>query len=417
MRNKILFATVIFFQTILFASGGSVYTRIGLGELNYNFSARRFGLGELGYGIADREFLNYANPASWNQIGLTRFETGLMVNAVDQNSANTSVFNSNSYYTGLMAGFPVDRQNGISVAAGIVPYSNVAYELIADESNTLVDPHKTTYKGDGGIFKIFFGTSYRLPFGFSLGASFDYYNGKINNTTSVAFNDSSTFHDASFKREFSYHGIGGTFGLISNDLSTFFGESEFKDFRVGISFSPQVTLSSDTTITFTSLVGDSEFKSGTLKTKLPNRFGIGTSFRLTDNYLFTLDYMTQAMSQLEWGTKTTNQLQDISKYSFGVEYRPSYNTTGFWKQLMLRGGASYENTPYVFNGTSINQLSLYAGFSIPLDFERGGYANTIDVGFQYARRGTTDNKLIQENIYKINVSLSFGELWFIQSER
>lgn len=417
MRNKILLLIVFLTQSVLFASGGSIYTRIGLGELNYNFSARRFGLGELGYALADRDFLSYANPASWNQIGLTKFETGIMVNAVEQSTTSTSVFNSNSYYTGVMVGFPISRENGISFAGGIVPYSNVGYDLIADEKSSLVDPHKTTYKGDGGIYKIFFGTSYRLPFDFSLGASFDYYNGKINNTTSVAFDDSSLFRDATFKREFSYHGIGATLGLISSDLSKLFGESDFKDFRIGLSFSPQVNLSSDSTNTFTSLIGDYEYNSGVTKTKLPYRLGVGASFKLTDNYLFVLDYLQQPMSELSWGGIKTSQMQDISKYSFGVEYRPSYNSTGFLKQVMLRGGASYENTPYVFNGTSVNQLSVYAGLSLPLDFERAGFSNTIDIGFQYGRRGTTDNKLIQENIYKFYVTINFGELWFIPTER
>ncbi|MEW6653242.1 MAG: hypothetical protein AB1394_07205 [Bacteroidota bacterium] len=415
MRNKILLLTFFLLQNVLLASGGSVYTRIGLGELTYNFSARRFALGELGFSIADRDYLSYTNPASWNQLLLTRFETGFMVNSVKQTTAAASVFNSNSYYTGLMFGFPIDRKNGISFAAGIVPYSNVAYELIASESNPLVDPHKTTYKGDGGIFKLFFGTSYRLPFGLSLGASFDYFNGKINNTTSVAFGDTSTFHNATFLREFSYHGIGATFGMISNDLSSLFGENVFKDFRIGLSYSPQINLSSDTTITFSSLVGDSEFKSGALKTKLPHRLGIGASFKITDNYLFTLDYMTQSMSRLEWGSEKSSQLQDISKYSFGVEYTPSYDAVGFLKQLSLRGGISYEKTPYVFGGTTIDQLSIYCGLSIPLKFEYS--FNSLDIGFQYGRRGTTENKLIREDLFKVNFSLSFGELWFIQSER
>lgn len=415
MRNKILLLSIFIIQNFLIASGGSVYTRIGLGELNYNFSARRFGLGELGYSIADRDYLSYANPASWNTIGLTRFETGVMANIVNQSNTSSSVYNTNSYYTGLMFGFPVDRQNGISLVAGIVPYSNVSYELIANEKNPLVDQHKTTYKGDGGIFKFFFGTSYRLPFGLSLGASFDYYNGKTNNTTSVAFDDTSSFHNATFLREFSYHGIGGTFGLISNDLSQILGQNDIKELRVGFSFSPQIQLSSDTTITFNSIVGESVFKSGVLKTKLPLRLGLGASFKYTDNYLFTLDYMTQSMSQLEWGNEKSSRLQDISKYSFGVEYTPSYDAVGFFKQLSLRGGVSYENTPYILNGNTIDQFSVYFGVSIPMKFEYS--INSLDIGFQYGRRGTTENKLVQENLYKINFSLSFGELWFIQSER
>jgi hypothetical protein len=79
---------------------------------------------------------------------------------------------------------------------------------------------------------------------------------------------------------------------------------------------------------------------------------------------------------------------------------------------MLRVGFSFEQTQYVFNGKGIDQYSLYTGFSLPLDFD-----NTLDVGFQYGKRGTKENNLLSENFYKFSITLSIGELWFIQTER
>lgn len=412
MKKIKILLLIISFQTLAFAGGGSVYSRYGLGEFRYAFSARRIGMGELGYSIADREFLSNSNPASWNQLGLTRFETGIFVNAGDHSSSTKSVFNSTTYFNGLMLGFPIDRSNGIAFVSGITPYTNVSYEILSSEQNNLVEEHKVTYIGEGGLQKLFFGTSYRLPFDFSLGASFDYYIGEINNNTSIVFSDTSKFHDATFKRQFSYHGIGFTAGLISSDLSKFFGASDFKEFRIGVSFSPQVNLSADSASTYVSIIGTYENSTGSIKSKLPMRLGIGASFRITDRYLFSFDYMQQPMSEFELGNIKSNNLQDISKFSFGFEYHPDAKFNDYWSLIMLRTGLSYEKTPYKFNGESINQFSIYAGCSLPLSYE-----NSLDIAFQYGRRGTTDKNLLQENIYRLTFSLSLGELWFIRTER
>lgn len=411
-KIKILLLTLSL-QSLLFAGGGSVYTRYGLGEFKYSFSARRFGMGELGYSVADRDFVSSLNPASWTKISFTRFETGLSVDASTQNSASSkSVFNSYASFKGLIFGFPISRDNGIAFVSGIVPYTNVSYQVLSSEVSDLVPEHQVTYTGEGGISKLFFGSSYNLPFGFSLGLSFDYYNGRINNNTEIVFGDSTTYHDATFKRQFNYHGIGMTAGLISGDISKLFGASDFKEFRVGFSLSPQVSLSADSSSTYVSLIGTYDNVTGSIKSTLPMRLGIGASFQITDNYLFSLDFMHQPMSKFDLGGVKSNVLQDISKFSFGFEYQPTARYNSFWGLVMLRAGLSYENTPYKFNGESINQTSVYAGCSLPLSWE-----NTLDIGFQYGIRGTTNKNLLQEKVYKFNFSLSIGELWFIQTER
>ncbi len=412
MKKINLLLLILLIQTALLAGGGSVYSRYGLGDFRYSFSARRIGLGELGYSIADREFISTLNPASWNKLGLTRFETGLYVNSLNYESSQKSVFKSTAYFNGLVFGFPISKDYGISFASGLTPYSNVSYEILSSEKNELVPEHKVTYLGEGGIQKLFFGSSLSLPLDFAIGASFDYYMGEISNNTDILFQDTLGFHSATFKRQLSYRGIGFTAGLISPDISKLFGESVFKDFHIGLSISPQVNLSADSSTTNVTLIGTYAANSGTVKGKLPLRFGFGTSFRITDNYLFTFDYLIHKMSQFELGNIKSKNIQDISKFSFGVEYHPTAKFNDYWSLVMLRGGFSYEKTPYIFNGESINQLSLYTGCSLPLSYE-----NSIDIAFQYAKRGTTTKNLIEENFYRLTFSLSLGELWFVRIER
>ncbi len=171
-------------------------------------------------------------------------------------------------------------------------------------------------------------------------------------------------------------------------------------------------MSADSANVYSTTIGSYNESTGSLKANLPARIGIGTSFKFDKNYLFTLDYMSQSMEDFTWDGKKSISLQNANKLSFGMEYRPDYNENGFWNQTMLRAGISYEKTPYKVSGYSVDQLSLTAGVSLPLS-----YGNTIDLGFQYSKRGTQDFSLVKENLYRFNVAISIGELWFIQVER
>ena len=70
---KILFMFLAVNQ-LLFAQGGPIYSRYGIGDLIPSHTARRMGFGGLGIGISDRLYLSGVNPASWNDVNLTHFE-------------------------------------------------------------------------------------------------------------------------------------------------------------------------------------------------------------------------------------------------------------------------------------------------------------------------------------------------------
>ena len=70
------------------------------------------------------------------------------------------------------------------------------------------------------------------------------------------------------------------------------------------------------------------------------------------------------------------------------------------------------NTQYIINKTGINQYALHAGFSLPI-----GAGSTLDMGFKFGYRGTTDSGLLREQIFGATMTLSFGEAWFIRPDR
>lgn len=413
MKKIQVFLLLLFVSMPIFASGGSLYTHYGIGDLRLAYSARRMGLGELGIALTDREFVNSINPAAWSGFRLTRFETGVLYNGASINDGTSSTYQSGTYFNGFTFGFPIDHEYGISAAAGIVPVSNVEYNSSQNVTDPNTDPYTLNYQGTGGMQRFFLGASYKLPFDFSLGLSYEYYIGRITNSSVVTFESGSTFRNATFRKELSYHGMGFTAGIISNDLSQYLGTKDFKDLRIGVVFTPSVTLTTDSLDNTITSIGSVPLATNTYKTKLPYKFGIGTSFKWTNNYTFVLDYYYQKFSEFAENDIVTPYLQDFYKFSLGFEYSDiDTRSNDFWAHVMLRGGLSYEQSQYKINGTGLNQYSAYAGCSLPLSYD-----NTIDLGFQFGTRGTTSNNLVKENFFKFTVGLSIGELWFVRTER
>jgi hypothetical protein len=412
-KIKLFIMAALLITTEVFSSGGSLYTRFGLGDVYYDFSARRMGMGGLGIALSDKDYLNYLNPAGLTDLRLVRFETGMFYVGDNMQDNSSSTYNANTFFSGFMFGIPLEHDLGITAIFGVVPVTNVNYAVSQQGTDTNFSSHTLDYNGQGGISKIFLATSYKLPFGISLGISYDYYVGKIDYNSAITFASTTDFSDATFSKQYSYHGMGMTAGLISGDLSKILPFNGIKDFKIGMIYSSTVPLQCDSIISLTSSTETIETALGTSKVSLPYKFGIGAAFILQDNYQFTLDYLYQPFSQMTFGGVSFPYMQDYRKMSLGFEYRnQDVRATTFWDLVMLRGGLSYEKSQYIFNGTSINQISAYTGCSIPL-----GYDNSLDLAFQYGRRGTKDNDLLQENIFNFSISFSFGEIWFLRSER
>lgn len=401
---------LMFLSSLVFAEGGSVYSRFGVGELNRYFSARRLGLGELGFAVYDRDFLGTLNPAGWTRLNLTRFEVGVDFQDLNIKDQNLSTYSALTKFSGFVFGIPMERDLGLSLVAGITPYSNVSYNVMQNYSGGQ-NPYSISYEGNGSITKTFVGTSYSLPFDVSLGASLDYYIGNLNYYSRIAF-QSGDFTNPQFQTTQKSSGLGGTFGIISNDFAKFLKLSSITNLRLGASYSFRSRFNADSSQTFTTSLGTNSLTSDKSTVQLPMNFGAGLSFTYKNSYLFLLDYYYQPWSEYKFNGRAMPNLRNNQKLSAGMEYRNSDNRArGFWDNVILRGAVSYEQTQYQLNGKGIDQYSVYGGISLPLEYE-----NTLDLGLQYSMRGTTENSLLKENIFKLNVSLSLGELWFFRPE-
>jgi hypothetical protein len=414
MKIKLLY---IFLSVTCFSVFGQVnssYTRFGIGDIQYNYSARRLGMGGVNISIADPDFVSINNPATIYRLNSTRFELSVKYGGERISNSTLNKFYSNTVFNGFTFGFPISSLDGIGAAFGIVPVSSIKYDVVDNIINTTnsSNDYYYSYSGSGGLSKIFISSSYHTPFNVNIGASFNYYFGNLNYSSTVNFPNNNIYNSI-FRRTYSPRGLGTTVGLLSPDMAPLINSSSITEFRIGASVDYIATLSTDTI-----LVGNSYYKVDTLgestvKMKVPVRISTGVSFILNNKYLFSIDYLYQPWSKFKFSGMKSDHLRNASKISAGFEYRPERGIgRSFWEQILLRAGLSYEKTQYIINGVGINQFSVSGGFSIPVTYE-----NDIDIGLEYAVRGSKNNGLYKENIYKLNLSFALGDLWFIRTER
>ncbi|MCP5063813.1 MAG: hypothetical protein GY936_15300 [Ignavibacteriae bacterium] len=406
--KKIILSVLIFSATGLLAQSSSTYSRYGLGDLFYAHSAEKLGMGSLEISISKKNYLNSSNPATWFSLRNTHFAAGVSTTMSNISDDVNSVSLSSTRFSGFHVGFPFEKDLGITFALGLEPYSLVNYDVTAD-----FEDYTSSYTGKGGLSKMYLGLSYKLPLDFAIGTTFEYYTGNTEYSSTILFDVGSDFSNSKFTTIYNYRGIGTTIGLLSPDLADKFSIKNLSDFRLGFTYNIIGALNTDSSYSAFTTIGENVTSSGNTETELPSSLGIGLSFKYNGNFLFSLNFLSQNWSTFERNGVIQENLQDLKKYTFGVEYSKELKKFGsFWELVKYRGGLSFEQSQYAINGNGIDQLGIHAGITFPL-----GISNSIDLGLMYGVRGTTDNNLLKENIIQASVSLNFGELWFVRRER
>jgi hypothetical protein len=410
---KIIFFLVVY-STILFSQSSSTYTRYGIGDINYTYSARSLGLAQTGVATLNKGFVEILNPASWASLQLTRIEFSLVLNGVQLSDNTNSALYTDGEFKGFTFAFPISNKLGIGFASGLLPYSRISYNVVqpnkADES--IGSDYTETYEGDGGLSRLFMGASVKIPFDWIFGATLEYYFGKRTYSSTINF-DNQTFLPAEYELDYRSTGFGTTVGLISQNFASLFNSESISNLRIGVSVNLLSNLDTDTSLTINPTnIADTVF-AGKTQMSVPMRITAGLTLQLSNAYSFNLDYIYQPWSEYSLGGITSSFLRDVNKIGFGFEYKPvSGIGRTSWELIMWRAGVSYEQTQYIINGTGINQISVFAGLTFPL-----GFGDSLDLGLEFSQRGTLETNLIQENFFRINIGLSFGELWFQRVEK
>lgn len=389
----------------------SPYSRFGLGELMFNQNFRNISMG--GVGIGHRSFLtvNNLNPASYTAIDSTSFvfEATAFSHYYQQSTADQRQLGNYTSLANLSFAFPVKRWWGVGI--GLKPFSTMGYKIL----NTTIHPQeggiKYLYEGSGGINQVFIGNAF-MPFkGLSVGVNASFLFGSMERHSSV-FSDSTGF-------------------FLANQIKA----NHVSDWHFGFGAQYELRFPNNRHITFGAIYGPATsinvWQTETIQRMLPGftRFdtichyegtkgsmpipmywGAGVFTRINAQWAAGFDFQTQNWEKFEL-FDTPGNLNNTYQFAMGFQLNPSVQTfSNFLSRIEYRAGFRYGQTYLNLNNQAINEFGISFGIGLPIRRTFNG----LNLGFEFGQRGTTQNNLIKENLYRINIGVNIYERWFLR---
>ena len=410
---------------VAFAQSGtnSPYSQFGLGVLSEQSSGFNRGMNGLGLGFHEGNQVNYLNPASYARLDTLTFlfDAGFSLHLTnfEENGVKRNAKNANIEY--VVAGFKVGRKLGFSF--GLIPFTNVGYEYSSTSALTNQPGSTTltnTYTGTGGVRQAYLGVGWEPIKGLAVGANVSYMWGDYDRRFINSYSDASansvvkqyTVDIRNYKID-----VGAQYSakLSAKDYIT-----------LGLTFSPthkiggkpevqKILTNSQTNVSDTTKYG------GDFDLSIPNSFGVGLMWNHNDKFKVGVDYTLQQWASVkfpcfetEGGVSTfalrDNLLTDRHKFTLGGEFCPAPLSRKFFNRVHYRAGVSY-TTPYikVYGNDGPTEMSASIGFGVPI-INVYNNRSFLNISAQWAR--STSKNFITENVFRINVGLTFNEMWF-----
>jgi hypothetical protein len=381
-------------------------------------------MGGIGVAFNHYKYLNFTNPAANAFLRQTTYAVGVLNNDLTLKTADSKQNSVSSSLNYIALGFPIGKKAGFSL--GLQPLSSVGYSL----SNTKLNANDeisaiTIYSGEGGVNRIYGSFGMKISKEFSVGIELDYSFGNIQN--SVLNQRADVILATKNKEESIITGNAVTFGtqyqkLLKKNLY----------FRAGATLklgNDLKTTGNEYLYSLTSSSGGTEVSRDTLsnrtisgKYKLPLKSVLGAGIGTYDKWHVGIEFQTQEALQPDGLTSNTNssfRYESSNRFSLGGFYLPKTNSiSSYWERVTYRAGIKFEKIGLAIDGsgagenfTSIDDFGMSFGLGLPLR-----QLSTVNLGFEYGKRGTISNNLIEENYFNFRLSLSLTasgtQSWF-----
>ena len=425
MIRKILIVFLLITSTSFLAqrTSSSPYSFFGIGEQYTPRTVENATMGGIGVAFNHYKYLNFTNPAANAFLRQTTYAFGVLNNDLTVKTGNTEQSSTSTSLNYIALGFPIGNKAGFSF--GLQPLSSVGYSLLNNEfdSNNEVSGI-TLYSGEGGLNRVYGSFGIKVSKEFAVGIELDYNFGAIENsitnqrvnvTLATKYKKESIIRGGTatigtqyqkFLKDNMYLNAGATLKL-GNDLRT-----------TGNEYLYSLTISRGTDIPRETI--SSSTISG--KYKLPLKSILGVGIGKYDKWHVGVEYQNQDALQSEGfanNTSSTYRYEQSNRFSLGGFYIPKINSiSSYFERITYRAGLRYEKLGLAIDGasaganfTSIEDFGMSFGLGVPLK-----QASSVNLGFEFGKRGTTSNSLIQENYFNFRLSLSLtaagAQSWF-----
>ncbi len=403
-----------------FAQAGidSPYSRFGLGTLSPKSNhTRQVGMGGIGNALSTNRFVNAANPASYVAVDSLSFlfGTGFSFTGVNY---RTTLQNESGNYANLSffsAAFPVTPW--LRTGIGLLPYSNVAFNLTAEGTTAQSIRYNKIYEGKGGINSLFLGNALKLGRNASAGFNVNYLFGRNNTLSYLYFPDSANMATTKVDSRVTASAFSFDAGLLYK-----FSLGKSTSLQLGLTYGfghdlpakRQFLVQSQ----FGGLFGQVEYVIDTIyyspeqksTLNLPQTVGAGFILEKKDRWLGGVDFNWQNWEKFE-SSLMADSLINSWNVAAGFQYLPTHTAiSSYWRKVTYRTGMRYHQTYLSINGHPVNEFGISFGVSLPLPRT----FTTVDLSLEAGSRGTTKSNLVRESFINLRAGVSIYERWFIK---
>ena len=409
-----LLLTMVTGMAIAQNNTNSPYTRYGYGDLSDQSFGNSKAMGGIAFGLRDGAQINPLNPASYTAIDSLTFifEGGVSLQNMNISGSGVKLNAKNSSFDYLAMQFRLHPR--IAMSIGLLPFSNVGYSVSDSKVDNGVSQTRS-FTGDGGLHQLYGGIGVKVLKNLSLGVNASYFWGDITRTRTIIY--PATSESYSYIQQM---------GVSISDYKLDFGTQYTLDFNkkhsmtIGAVFSPKHKLNNDYTVTTQVSTTNSNNLDATLE--LPNTFGVGFTYNYDKRLTVGADYSLQQWSKTNFGVVTSdeNVRQDFNetftycdrtKISVGAEYIPNLIGRSYFAHIKYRLGAYYTTPYYKIDGKKASrEYGVTAGFGLPVPRSR----SILSISGQFVRVKGLETNMVNENIFRVSIGLTFNERWFFK---
>jgi hypothetical protein len=239
----------------------------------------------------------------------------------------------------------------------------------------------------------------------SVGATANYLFGTISTQTTQTATGA---YGGTILNERSVSGVNFTGAVLVTDLGS--EGSELRKLSFGAVVSTRATVNSTLRTNFEFAEERDTSSEANGRAAIPYAATVGVGYRWADRWVLAADYAFQPWSTADLNfINASANIRNASRVSAGVERSASRNSQASWlDRIAYRLGVSYAQSYVTVHDQPINELALTAGLTFPVSGD-----SRLHVAASYGNRGTTTAGLISEKIFRISVSLSISDLWYV----
>lgn len=405
-------------------TAASPYSVFGIGLVSNKALIYNQNMGGLGISNGQPWVLNNINPAMLPLNTFSTFDAALYTEKREIASADASQSSTSGGLSYLTFGIPLNTYKW-TMAMGLMPYSNVSYNVVTSEP--LANHPETTatynYEGEGGINQAYLSSGWTLVKNLLyVGGRAAYTFGKITDNTKITMseieyqNDADTigsykvFEPTRYYRTSSYSDFileGGLYARKKIGKTTLLNLGFIYEFGTDLKTRRSETIEVDDEQDPDrpkSIILDNEKG----QTVMPAKFGYGLSITKEFHWTIGVDYYSRDWTKFSTDFGSEPALAKSRELIFGGEFTPDFTSIkSYFKRVNYQMGFYYNQTPVMINNENIDDFGINFGVSLPV-----GSASLFNLGFKFGQQGTTSNGLIKENYLKLNLGMTINDRSF-----